>query len=117
MSSFRDTQKITDNEVVTTRFGRVSKPPIRYEPVEQVEDDYDPDDYDTDDSANISEEIETESDEEDDESDADENGDLDGFIVPDKNYDSESDTDGESTVSNKKPTRTPIKKRPTSSRK
>ena len=57
-----------------TRSGRVSKPPVRYEPVEQVEDDYDADDYDTEDPDDVSEEIETESDEEED---ADENSEVD----------------------------------------
>jgi len=33
-----------------TRSGRVSKPPVRYEPVEQVEDDYEDDEYDEEES-------------------------------------------------------------------
>lgn len=94
-----------------TRSGRVSKPPVRYEPVEQVEDDYDADDYDTEDPDDISEEIETESDEEEDESDADDDGNLDGFVVADKSESSESDSeDGEPTVPDKKH-RVPVKKR------
>lgn len=94
-----------------TRSGRVSKPPVRYEPVEQVEDDYDADDYDTEDPDEISEEIETESDEEEDESDADDDGNLDGFVVADKSESSESDSeDGEPTVPDKKH-RVPVKKR------
>ena len=88
-----------------TRSGRVSKPPVRYEPVEQVEDDYDADDYDTDDPDDVSEEIETESDEEEDESDADDDGNLDGFVVADK---SESDSDNNDGP----PTPLPVKKRP-----
>jgi hypothetical protein len=40
----------TDSEPVRTRSGRVTKPPVRYEPVEQVEDDYAPEDYDSDES-------------------------------------------------------------------
>jgi len=101
-----------------TRSGRVSKPPVRYEPVEQVEDDYDAEDYDTEDPDDISEEIETESDEEEDESDADDDGNLDGFVVADKSESSESDSeDGEPTVPDKK-RRVPVKKRtPAASRK
>jgi len=101
----------------TTRFGRVSKPPIRYEPIEKVEDDYDPDDYDTDEADDVSEGVESDSEDDSDESDADENGDLDGFIVPDKSESDSYSTDGESTVSDEKPVRTPVKKRPTPSRK
>ena len=97
--------------VTRTRSGRASKPPVRYEPIEQVEDDYDADDYDTEDPDDISEEIETESDEEEDESDADDDGNLDGFVVADKSESSESDSeDGEPTVPDKKH-RVPVKKR------
>ena len=85
-----------------TRSGRVSKPPVRYEPVEQVEDDYAPDDYDSNDPTDVSSAVETDSDEEDDESDADEDGNLDGFVVPDKNESDEDVTDGESSFSSKK---------------
>jgi len=77
---------------VRTRSGRVSKPPVRYEPVEQVEDDYDVDDYDTEEPE--TDDIESDdSDEEydDDEEDADEYGNLDGFVVPDKNESDEED--------------------------
>jgi len=82
-----------------TRSGRVSKPPVRYEPVEQVEDDYAPEDYDSNEVSDVSSDIETESDEEDSESDADEYGNLEGFIVPDKNESDGDYTDGESSVS------------------
>jgi hypothetical protein len=81
----------TDNNV-RTRSGRVSKPPVRYEPVEQVEDDYAPEDYDTDDGE--TDDIDDDEDEEydeDDEEDADEYGNLDGFVVPDKNESDEDD--------------------------
>jgi hypothetical protein len=98
-----------------TRYGRVSKPPVRYEPVEQVEDDYAPEDYDTEDPDDSSEDIETESDEEDDESDADEDGNLDGFVVPDKSESSDSDSDGEPPVPVAK-RRAVVKKRPASGR-
>jgi hypothetical protein len=70
----------------------VSKPPVRYEPVEQVEDDYDVDDYDTEEPE--TDDIESDdSDEEydDEEEDADEYGNLDGFVVPDKNESDEED--------------------------
>lgn len=100
---------------VRTRSGRVSKPPVRYEPVEQVEDDYGPDDYDTEDPDDSSEDIETESDEEDDESDADDDGNLDGFVVPDKSESSDSDSDGEPPVPVAK-RRAVVKKRPASGR-
>ena len=98
-----------------TRSGRVSKPPVRYEPVEQVEDDYAPEDYDTEDPDDSSEDIETDEDEEDDESDADEDGNLDGFVVPDKSESSESDSDGEPPVPVAK-RRAVVKKRAASGR-
>ena len=81
----------TDSSV-RTRSGRISKPPVRYEPVEQVEDDYAPEDYDTDedDVDDIEDDDDDEEFEEDDDEDADEYGNLDGFVVPDKN---ESDED------------------------
>ena len=98
---------------VRTRSGRVSKAPVRYEPVEQVEDDYAPEDYDTEDSDDSSDDIETDEDEEDDESDADEDGNLDGFVVPDKSESgvSDSDEDGEPAVPVAK-RRAVVKKRP-----
>lgn len=76
---------------VRTRSGRVSKPPVRYEPIEQVEDDYSTEDYDTDDDdSDISDSDEDEEDY-DDEDDADEDGNLDGFVVPDKSESDEED--------------------------
>ena len=102
----------TEAPTTRTRSGRVSKPPVRYEPVEQVEDDYAPEDYDTEDEGESSEDISTDDeDEEDDESDADEDGNLDGFVVPDKSESSESDSDGEPPVPVAKP-RAVVKKRP-----
>ena len=76
-----------------TRSGRVSKPPVKYEPIEKVEDDADEED-------------------EEDEDDADEDGNLDGFVVADKSESDESDSedDGKPAVPVKK--RTPVKKRP-----
>jgi hypothetical protein len=102
----------SDSTGTRTRSGRVSKPPVRYEPVEQVEDDYDADDYDTEDPDDVSEEIETESDEEEDESDADDDGNLDGFVVADKSEsDYSSSDDGEPPLP-QAIKRTPVKKRP-----
>lgn len=99
-------------EGTRTRSGRVSKPPVRYEPVEQVEDDYAPDDYDSDES-DVSSVISSDDDEEEeDESDADEDGNLDGFVVPDKSETSESDSDGEPPVSVQKRRAVAVKKRP-----
>ena len=62
---------------VVTRSGRVSKKPERYEPIEQVEDDYS--DEEDDDYSDEEDLCETE-----DEDDADENGNLDGFVVSDE---------------------------------
>ena len=97
-----------------TRSGRVSKPPVRYEPVEQVEDDYAAEDYDSDESEIKSDEDSDDfSEEEDDEEDADEDGNLDGFVVPDKSEscDSDSDDDGEPALPVKKRPAVPVKKR------
>ena len=98
-----------------TRSGRISKPPTRYEPVEQVEDDYADDDYDSDES-----EIKTDGESDDfseedtdDDEDADEDGNLDGFVVPDKSESGDSDSDGEPAVPVKKRPAVPVKKRTT----
>jgi len=106
----------------TTRYGRVSKPPERYEPQEQVEDDYAEDDYDTEESEILSGDEDDEDDDDSDldsEDDADEDGNLDGFVVPDKSESDVSDSDGETTVSVKQRAasvpvrgRTAVKKRP-----
>ena len=67
-----------------TRSGRVSKPPERYEPVEEVTDDYDEGEYDGDESDSEEEDYsEDESEDEsleDEDSDADEHGNLKDFI-------------------------------------
>jgi len=79
---------------VRTRSGRVSKPPVRYEPIEQVEDDYSAEDYDTDEPETDNSGDEDEEEEySDDEEDADEYGNLDGFVVPDKNESSDEDNE------------------------
>lgn len=76
---------------VRTKSGRVSKPPVRYEPVEQVEDDYATDDYDTEEEDDIDDDDDEDEEDYDDEDDADEDGNLDGFIVPDKSESDEED--------------------------
>ena len=95
-----------------TRSGRVSKPPTRYEPIEQVEDDYAPDDYDSNESSIETDESSDDEDEEDDDSDADDDGNLDGFVVPDKSETSDSESDGEPPVSVQKRRAVAVKKRP-----
>ena len=78
---------VTDTmaSVTITRSGRISKPPERYEPVEEVTDDYSKDEYDEDESDEESDsDEESETDEEDDDSDEDEDGNLKGFIVDDE---------------------------------
>ena len=98
------------SEPPRTRYGRVSKPPVRYEPVEQVEDDYSDAEYDSHESDTCDDDASDDSDEEDDEEDADDDGNLDGFVVPDKSESDEEDSDGEPPVPKAK--RTPVKKRP-----
>jgi len=97
----------TDSEVpaVRTRSGRVSKPPVRYEPVEVVEDDYAPEDYDSQESSDIDSSVEYDESEIDDDDDADDDGNLDGFVVADKSESDSDDNDGPSTP-------LPVKKRP-----
>lgn len=75
-----------------TRSGRVSKPPVRYEPVEQVEDDYETDEYD-DLESDVSSQVEFSDSEIEDDEDGSE---LDDFIVEDKSESSEDDNGSES---------------------
>jgi len=109
--------KTTDSSegTVITRYGRVSKPPVKYEPVERVEDDYADDDYDSDGdgSDDLDDvDIETDSDEEGyEEDDADEDGNLDGFVVPDKSESDSESTDGTTAIPIKK-RGAPVKKSP-----
>lgn len=74
-----------------TRYGRVTKAPVRYEPVEKVTDDYSDGEYDSDEDVDETDDDEVKTDssdeDEDDESDADEDGNLDGFIVKDEEED------------------------------
>ena len=58
-----------------TRSGRVSKAPVRYEPVEKVEDDFEEEDYDSDDSGGSDLEDEEMSDD-----GSDDGSDLESFI-------------------------------------
>jgi len=101
--------------VQRTRSGRVSKPPVRYEPVERVEDDYATDEYDEDES-DVGSEIEySDSELEDEEADSE----MDDFIVEDKSESDEEDngSDGETTKPQsrgapaaKRPTVAPVRK-------
>lgn len=89
-----------------TRSGRISKPPTRYEPVEQVEDDYAPDDYDEDES-DVSSVVSYSEEELEDE---DDDGSLDDFIESDSETDKsehEVETNGRRTAA----TPIPVKKR------
>jgi hypothetical protein len=61
-----------------TRSGRLSKPPIRYEPAEKVEDDYESDEYDSDDSGG------TAVDDDVSEDGSDDGSDLESFIDSDE---------------------------------
>lgn len=67
---------------VVTRSGRISKKPERYEPQEDVEDDYtDDEDEDFSEDEDL---CETDDEDEDsDDEDADDNGNLEGFVVSD----------------------------------
>jgi hypothetical protein len=113
LDTLTDAAATLSEPTIRTRSGRVSKPPVRYEPVEQVEDDYADDDYDTDES-DISSTVSSDDEDEDeeDDSDADEDGNLDGFVVPDKSESSESDSDGEPPVSVQRRRAVAVKKRP-----
>jgi hypothetical protein len=87
---------------------------VRYEPVEQVEDDYAEDDYDSDESDIKTEEefVGNSEEDDDDEEDADDDGNLDGFVVPDKSEsDSDCTEDGKPPVPIKKRPAVPVKKR------
>lgn len=87
-----------------TRSGRVSKPPVRYEPVEVVEDDYADDDYDEDES-DVSSKISYDSEEEDD----DDASSINEFVVEDSS-DSDKSEDEEKPRNGRKP----VQKRPAS---
>jgi len=101
------------SEPTRTRYGRMSKPPERYEPREQVEDDYSDEDYDTHESDIHTDDDDDEEDDDDDEEDADEDGNLDGFVVPDKSESDDESSDGEPSVPSK--ARRAVAKRPRAS--
>ena len=95
-------REVTEIPVRRTRSGRVSKPPVRYEPVEQVEDDYAEDEYDEIES-DVGSEIEFSESEEDDEADSE----MDDFIVEDKSESDDDDTNGERVKPGPTPTKRP----------
>lgn len=107
------TPDLTGSEPVTrTRSGRVSKPPVRYEPIEQVEDDYADDEYDEIESE-IDSEIEYSDSELEDEEDDSE---MDDFIVEDKSESDEEDN-GPSGEPKPRATKLPVRKSTTGSSK
>ena len=64
-----------------TRSGRVSKPPVRYEPLENVTDDYADDDYDEDDPNGENDDSDDEEESDEEESEDEETESLKDFIV------------------------------------
>jgi hypothetical protein len=86
-----------------TRSGRISKPPTRYEPVEQVEDDYASDDYDDDESEVSS--VVSYSEEELEDEDA---SSLDDFIEDDDDESDKSEDEVETSNNGRRTTATPI---------
>lgn len=87
------TQNPTGSNVTTTRSGRVVKKPERYVPVEVCDDDYSTNEYDSNESSDVSSEISIDPEDLSSESDADDHGNLDGFVVEDKNEESDIDSD------------------------
>ncbi len=86
LKEYNNTHTMASNVPMRTRSGRVSKPPDRYTPVEEVTDDYSKDEHDEDDSEDDSDYDESDVSEEetDDDEDADENGNLKDFVVDDE---------------------------------
>lgn len=78
--------EVTNAPELRTRYGRSVRAPARYEPVEQVEDDYGSDDYDEDES-----EVGSGVEFSDSELEDDDDTDLDGFVVPDRDESDEDD--------------------------
>lgn len=91
-----------------TRSGRVSKPPVRYEPIEKVEDDYASDEYD-DDESDVESGIEYSDSELEDEADSE----MDDFIVEDKSESDEDDNGSDGESAKPRPRGRPPAKRPT----
>lgn len=106
------TPDLTVNEAPAqrTRSGRVSKPPVRYEPVERVEDDYASDEYDEDES-DVGSEIEYSESELEDEEEVD--SEMDDFIVEDKSESDDEDNGSDGERAEPKSRGTPAAKRPT----
>lgn len=100
---------VSDAPAQRTRSGRVSKPPVRYEPVERVEDDYATDEYDEDES-DVGSEIEYSESELEDEDEASE---MDDFIVEDKSESDEEDNGSDGEAAKPKSRGAPAAKRPT----
>ena len=101
---------VSDAPVQRTRSGRVSKPPVRYEPVERVEDDYATDEYDEDES-DVGSEIEYSESELEDEEEA--GSEMDDFIVEDKSESDEEDNGSDGETAKPKSRGAPAAKRPT----
>ena len=74
-----------------TRSGRTIKKPERWEPEEEVVDDFGADEYDSDDGSDVSSTLSLSDDEEDEEDE-----DLDGFIVEDEEVEYCEEDDDES---------------------
>ena len=91
-TSLKNNEPVTLMDPVRTRSGRVSKPPERYQPVEEVTDDYsDEEDFGDDEESDDYEESDEEEEETDDDEDADENGNLKDFVVDDEEDDEEEE--------------------------
>lgn len=86
-----------------TRSGRISKPPTRYEPVEQVEDDYAPDDYDENESEVSSVVSYSEEELEDDDDSS-----LEDFIEDDDDESDKSEDEVETSKNGRRTAATPI---------
>ena len=87
-----------------TRSGRISKPPTRYEPVEQVEDDYASDDYDEDESE-VSSVVSYSEEELEDDDDA---SSLEDFIEDDEDDSDKSEDEVETSKNGRRVAATPV---------
>ena len=95
------------SEITKTRSGRIIKKPDRYEPIEQVTDDFSDSDYDSSESDfSDVDSICTESTRFED--DVDENGNLDGFVTDGSGSESEEEEEEEPPV---KPKRKYVRKK------
>ena len=73
---------MSSNDRVTRSGRRITKP-VRWEPVEDVTDDFGADEYDTDDGSDISSVVSCDSDEGESGDESDDGSDLEDFIVDD----------------------------------